>query len=965
MTRSRKIPAAGPEPHDTAAQQGFRGDGSTLSSQPEALHQSILDNLPGALLLTGEQGEILFASKGVEEVFGLPRERVLALDSVEELLGPDLFDPAELDAKGELTGLKYTSRLPSDSPRDILITVKKFAIGNSTKLYSCCEISAEHCQIQSHGQALERMATIFDNLLAGIAVCDSQGRFIQANPACEAIFGCSQQDILGRTLADFIFDEDRQRYLGKMQEILTNEGSASPYRVERRFKTKAGKPVWLDMSVSAVTDDNGHVRNLIAVFSDVTERHLTEEQLRWELEVNAALTRLYAPLAAQNATLENMSDTVVDMARRITKSGQGLVVCFDPVSGRTRVEAAGPDVQVPGSVRDADWMSGLGFQDASGPDNDTAAHKDLRQPFYANSLAPEQAGCVHFLNHEPRRLLYVPVLLGQELAGQIVLLDKAAEYSDQDLEAVRRMSEFYALSLQRMRFREALMESEEKMRLIIESSPIGIRITQQERYVYVNPAFVRMLGYDRADDLIGTEIDRLYMPEYRALIRRLHKERLSQGKGFATTPAVSTEVVVLRKDGQPLDAALWLTPITYQGGHGVLGFMSDISEARTLRRQLLQAQKLEAIGTLAGGVAHDFNNILAGIIGYAELAQLHARDQERVTKNLDQVLRAATRATDLVKQILSFSRHHEHERKPIQVAPVVKESLKLLRASLPATITITQDLAQETGTVLADPTQVHQIIMNLCTNAAFAMQQTGGTLEILMEEVELAGGMDHDDPELEPGAYLKIVVRDTGEGIAPEIQERIFDPYFSTKPRGVGSGLGLAVVRGIVKSWSGSIRVHSEPGTGSSFEIHLPRTATTAESSHPEIQEYCHGHEHILFVDDEPFLTEFAKEALEMLGYRVTTRTSPLEALELFKKRPQDFDLLITDYTMPGMTGDRFASEILRFRPELPIIMCTGFSERISPEKAHALGITEFVMKPLIMKDLGAVVRKALDRPGK
>ena len=732
MTRSRKFPAAGPEPHDTAAQQGSRGGGSNLSGQPKALHQSILDNTPGALLLTGEQGELLFASRGVEEVFGLTRERVLALDSVEELLGPDLFDPSELDAKGELTGLRYTSRLPSDAPRDILTTVKKVAIGNGTRLYSCCEISAEHCQIQSHGQDLERMATIFDNLLAGIAVCDNQGRFIQANPACEAIFGYSQQEILGRTLADFIFDEDRQRYLGKMQEILTGAGSTSPYRVERRFKTKAGKSVWLDMSVSAVTDDNGHVRNLIAVFVDVTERHLAEEQLlatkdqldtvlkaiplplfakdrkgrytlvnpafcsffgcrpkdllgktvhrawpssdaavyhrrdldlmeqdgvqiyehslkdkngqtrdivftkacqhdaagrvdgivgtltditehsraekrlrdreqhyrslfentgtatllldgnktitrcnaefeklsgysrqeieghmkwsdfvhpvdlermnvyhdrrlaeetsvpreydftfvpkngipktvhlivglipgttdrlaslldmtarnqveeqlRWELEVNAALTRLYAPLAAQNATLENMSDTVVDMARRITKSGQGLVVCFDPVSGRTRVAAAGPDVQVPGSVRDADWMSGLGFQDASGPDNDTTAHIDLRQPFYANSLAPEQIGCLHFLNHEPRRLLYVPVLLGPELAGQIVLLDKATEYSDQDLEAVRRMGEFYALSLQRMRFREALMESEEKMRLIIESSPIGIRITQQER----------------------------------------------------------------------------------------------------------------------------------------------------------------------------------------------------------------------------------------------------------------------------------------------------------------------------------------------------------------------------------------------------------------------------------------------------------------------------------------------------
>jgi CheY-like chemotaxis protein len=372
---------------------------------------------------------------------------------------------------------------------------------------------------------------------------------------------------------------------------------------------------------------------------------------------------------------------------------------------------------------------------------------------------------------------------------------------------------------------------------------------------------------------------------------------------------------------------------------------------------------MEAIGTLAGGIAHDFNNILSAIMGYTELAVLGVPEKLPAKQNLQEVLKASHRAKDLVRQILTFSRQGEQERKPVLIFPIVKETLKLLRASLPSTIEIRQKIDSETGVIEANLTQIHQVVMNLCTNAAHAMRENGGVLEVSLVNVEMDIDTTAQHPDIHPGPYLRLTVSDTGIGIAPDLVERIFDPYFTTKKVGEGTGLGLAVVHGIVKSHGGIIKVYSELGKGSTFHVYFPLIDGFQEITETQKVELLPmgDHERVLFVDDEQALVELGEKMLEHLGYEVTVRTSSIEALELFRNQPDRFDLIITDFTMPNMTGDKLAQEVMRLRPGLPVILCTGFSERISEMKAKALGIQEFVMKPFDLNDLARTIRRALD----
>jgi CheY-like chemotaxis protein len=372
---------------------------------------------------------------------------------------------------------------------------------------------------------------------------------------------------------------------------------------------------------------------------------------------------------------------------------------------------------------------------------------------------------------------------------------------------------------------------------------------------------------------------------------------------------------------------------------------------------------MEAIGTLAGGIAHDFNNILSAVIGYTEIALADMPEDTSQHRNLQEVLKAGSRAKDLVKQILTFSRQTEQELKPLQINQIVRETLKLLRASLPTTVKISQDI-QSDSAVLADPTQVHQVIMNLCTNAAHAMRTKGGQLKIDLSDVVLGGSFIEQHPYLSPGAYIKLRVIDTGHGMEKAILDRIFDPFFTTKERGEGTGMGLAVVLGIVKSHGGAITVESEVGKGSIFNVFLPVILQEVDHEVKTRGPIPTGTERILFIDDEKSLVDLGQQILERLGYKVTIRTSSVEALELFMEQPEKFDLVITDMTMPNMTGDELAGKLMNIRADIPVILCTGYSERISRERAHRLGIKEFILKPIVMRELAKTVRGVLDKNG-
>ncbi len=389
---------------------------------------------------------------------------------------------------------------------------------------------------------------------------------------------------------------------------------------------------------------------------------------------------------------------------------------------------------------------------------------------------------------------------------------------------------------------------------------------------------------------------------------------------------------------------------------------AEMKEKKKLEKQLRQVQKMEAVGTLASGIAHDFNNVLTVIMGTADLCIMHVPEGSKIKERLKRILKACYRAHEMVKQLLIFSRQTEQDRKPVRIEPVIKETLKIIRTSLPSTIEIRQDIQTPSGIILADPTQIHQIVMNLCINAGHAMEEKRGVLHVGLEDVILDDNMLPKNQSLSPGAYVKMTISDTGCGMSHDIAERIFEPFFTTKEQGKGTGMGLSVVHGIVASHGGAIKVYSTPEKGTTFHVFFPiseRMAATPEDDDPEPIPL--GNEQILFVDDEVLVTGTAYELLTNLGYNVVAETSSAKALNIFREKPELFDLVITDQTMPEITGTELTEMLIRIRPDIPVILCTGFSRQMIAEKAGAVGVRELLIKPFSRCEIAQAIRKVLD----
>lgn len=492
---------------------------------------------------------------------------------------------------------------------------------------------------------------------------------------------------------------------------------------------------------------------------------------------------------------------------------------------------------------------------------------------------------------------------------------------------------------------------------VVEQAAEDVVITDQNGVIqYVNPRFEEVTGYSRSE-VIGQTPRILKSGRHEPAFYAQIWQTISSGKTW------KGRIWNRTKDGREILQDITTTPI-YDPVGNLAGYASvrrDITKQVEIEEQLRQSQKMEAIGRLAGGIAHDFNNILSAIIGYAELALEDVRDSEAGKRKIDRILDASSRATDLIRQILSFSRSQKTSPKPVSPHIVAKEVLDLMRASLPATIEIMRDLNSK-STIFADPTSIHQILMNLCTNAGHAMRKIGGVLTVGIEDVTLDENEVANYPDMTAGKYIKISVADTGHGIPPDIQDKIFDPFFTTKGPGEGTGMGLSAVHGIVRKLGGMVAVKSESGKGSVFNVFLPIIERPIKAIERAAVEAAHGGtERILFVDDEAIQGELIKESLMPLGYQVNVFTDGMTALEHFQSHSDEYDIVVTDMTMPKMTGDVLTKRIHLVRPDIPVIMCTGFSEAIDEEKAKAIGLCALMHKPIVARDLTRVIRDVLD----
>lgn len=506
-----------------------------------------------------------------------------------------------------------------------------------------------------------------------------------------------------------------------------------------------------------------------------------------------------------------------------------------------------------------------------------------------------------------------------------------------------------------------IRENELRNQTLLEALADGVFVAQDHRFVYCNPALPEMLGYT-AEEFVGLPFERVLAPEFLSLWVERYDQRISARPGDPVPPR-HYEVRLLHRNGNGLWIELRANRIEYNRAPAVLGIIRDVTARKRAETAQLHSQKLEALGTLAGGIAHDFNNILLAIAGNTRLAQEELGEKHPTRESLDEIEKASRRASALVQRILAFGRAREQERHVIALGPVVQEALGLVKATLPGSIALHNHIAGDVPLVSCDSTQIHQIVVNLATNAAHAIGDPGGVIEFSLSSIQVDPDFAATVPGLRPGHYAKLSASDNGCGMDRATLERIFDPFFTTKPIGEGTGLGLATVHGIVKSHDGAVSVYSQPGKGTTFHIYLPAAADMPPSPPPDPpRSRTMRGGHVLYVDDDEDLVFLMRRLLDRLGYRVSAFTHPYEALAAFEASPGSFDVVVTDLTMPGVSGLGIASRVREVRPDLPVVITSGYVRPGDQEQAKNAGASCVVLKPSTIDELASMLERLIGR---
>jgi PAS domain S-box-containing protein len=870
--------------------------------------QSIFEHSPLAIISTDADGTIIACNGSAIKLFGAPQKKLLGFsykDIKDEKLS-NVIDSA-------LAGKKSYFEGPYRSMTGNVLRQMKANFspaynedGTISGIIGILEDFSERNKAEL--EIIRRKAefeAMFNSISDAVVFVDNQRRIVMTNKAFTSMFGYRLGEVSGKTTQFFYADPRDYLDQGKKRYRVGAQVDSPVYEIN--YRRKDGSIFASETLGSEVKDGAGNTIGFLGVMRDITERKKAELALKESEEKYS----------------------------KIFNNEIDAIVIFD---GETQelIDANSAFLKLYNYRREEALQ--LKAQDISAEPEKTIA--TIKKTAREGNLR------IRRRVHKKKGGEKIVVDIG---AFPIMLNDRKVIFSRiQDI-------------TEHVEAENVLHELEERFRIAFHTSPDAITITKMDgTYVEVNEGFAELTGYTR-EDVIGRSSLEINiwnnLEDRKALIEGLQK----------TGNVINLEADFRMKDGSTKTALMSANIIHLYGEKHILSITRDITDRKKAEREkeqleahLRQVYKMEAIGTMAGGIAHDFNNILTIILGNADLARYVSDDDSPARQYIEQIQKASGRAKEMVNQILAFSRRAKHNLVPVRPYMIFSESLKLLRSTIPSSVEIQQELDTNCPAINADPTQLNQVLMNLCANAAHAMDEKG-VLKVKLQEVELGEKATRHKTKLQPGPYVLLSVTDEGKGMSPEVKERIFDPFFTTKKIGEGTGMGLSVVHGIIDGHSGMISVKSTPGRGTTFNVYFPvveKSAAVNEGIGPIPKE---GSEHILFVDDEEKLVELVGEILELHGYRVTAKTNSCEALETFKANPDIFDLVITDQTMPKMTGAELSAALLKIKPALPIILCTGYSSRISDEMAKEIGIAAFFLKPFDMDQLVRSVRKVLD----